>query len=83
MASPLPPPRAGKRKGFMELLLAKFFGILLGSAFTAWLLGLSPRTKPPRKVEPDAGGEGDYIFRVTRDEVMRGAWPAQQKRGEQ
>lgn len=56
-------------------------GLIPMAAFMVLLLW--PRRTSAPLVEPERDGEGDYIFRVTRDEVMRGAWPAQQKRGEQ
>lgn len=61
----------------MELVLAKLLGILLGTSFAVFLLGLSRGGNSAHRAEPDGeAGEDDFIYQVTPDTIRRGALPA-------
>lgn len=55
----------------MELVLAKLLGILLGTSFAVFLLGLSRRGNSAPLAEQD-GEAGDYVFQVSPDGVTPG-----------
>jgi len=64
----------------MELVLAKLLGILLGTSFAAFLLGLSRGGNSAPLAEPDGeAGEDDFIYQVTPGAIRRGALPVAPK----